>query len=186
MKRKTISIPIALLATVLMASSMVAVSQAWGPNPKLEYVSYDLQQVPGPGETTYVDASNAPELIIMEATETAIEVVITIDDEVYTYPDDFDYEGKTHIEFNAITGEGLARVEKLFIFNLPGKPVLKSWLVLRITGLIMNPATGQIDPENVHSEGEFRLAGTRRFATVEGFGLVEDIHHFGFIKGWPL
>lgn len=87
---------------------------------------------------------------------------------------------KSHIEFNAITGEGLARVEKTFIFNWPGKPILKSWATLHVTGLSQPP-----DPENVHSQGQFTLTGTRRFRSVEGLGLVDDLHHFGFIKGWP-
>jgi hypothetical protein len=191
MKRKTLLISIVALATVLMASSILAISQAWCPikpiKPKPEFIGYDFRQVPGAGEITYIDASGAPELIIMESTEGILEGTLTIGDQVYTYPEDFDYNGMLHTEFNAITGEGFARAEKTFIFNMHGKPILKSWLVVCITGLFIDPETGElIDPENMHSEGDFKLTGTKRFASVEGFGLEKDAHHFGFIKGWPL
>lgn len=177
MNKKTLILT-SVTMLVILTTSMIATAHAWK-GPKKEFVSYDLIQIMGPGETTYVDASGAPELVIIESTETAIEISITIDGQVYTYPEDFDYEGKSRIEFNAITGEGIASVEKTFIFNWPGKPILKSWVTLRITGL-----SQPTDPENIHSQGVFTLTGTRRFGSVEGFGLVEDLHHFGFIKGW--
>jgi hypothetical protein len=185
MKRKTLLISIVVLATVLMASSMIAVSQAWW-KPKPEYVGYDLRQVIGGGEITYVDATGAPELIIMEATDTMSEGTLTIDDQAYTYPNDFDYNGIAHIELNAITGEADVRLKKTFTFKMHGKPTLESWAVLHTTGYIPDPVTGVVDPENLHSEGVFKLTGTGRFALVDGFGLEKDTHHFGFIKGWPL
>lgn len=94
MRKKPLLISTVALTAVLVASSMIAVSQAWGWGRKPEYIGYDLTQITGPGETTYVDASGAPELIIIDGTETAIEISITIDDQVYTYPENFDYEGK--------------------------------------------------------------------------------------------
>jgi len=187
MKKKTLSICIIVLATVLIASSMIAVSQAWWPFFKPEYVGYDLIQVMGDGELINMDASGAPERIITESTDTMTEGTLTIGDHVYTYPDDFDYKGNIYFEFNAITGEGLARIEKTLIFNLPGKPTLKSWLLVHMTGIILDPVTGEVvDPDNIQSSGEFKLTGTGRFAQVEGFGIEKATHHFGFIKGWPL
>jgi hypothetical protein len=186
MKRKTLLISIVVLTTVLMASSMIAVSQAWWPFHNPEYVGYDLRQVMGGGEIIYTDPSGAPKLIIIEATDTMSEGTLTIGDQVYTYPDDFDYNGIAHIELNAITGEADVRLEKTFTFKMHGKPTLKSWVVLRTTGYIPDPVTGVVDPENLHSEGVFKLTGTGRFALVEGFGLEKDTHHFGFVKGWPL
>jgi hypothetical protein len=187
MKKKTLSICIIALTAVLMASSMIAVSQAWWPFYKPEYVGYDFIQVMGDGELISMDASGAPELIIMESTDTMIEGTLTIGDKVYSYPDDFNYRGTIYMELNLITGEGLARIEKTLTFNVPGKPALKSWLVIHMTGLMFDPVTGEIaDTENIQSEGDFKLTGTGRFAQVEGFGIEKATHHFGFIKGWPL
>ncbi len=186
MKRRTVLFSIAALTTILLASSMAAVTQAWWPWNKPEYVAYDLRQIRAPGPTTSIDNSSFP-IIIADSSDTIISANLTIGNHVYTYPDDFTYNSTIHIERNALTGEATVTGHKIFVFNLPGKPTLESWLVLRMTGLIFDPNTGQpVDPTKIHSEGQFKLTGTGRFASVDGFGLEQDDHHFGFIKGWPL
>jgi hypothetical protein len=185
-KRKTVLISTVALMTVLVASSMIAATQAWWwrpLTPNEEYIRYDLYSVPAEGEVIYIDDSGAPELIIVESTDTIIEGNLTIGGQVYTYPEDFDYEGITYGEINALTGEGESRIEKTFIFNLPANPTLKCWAVMHFTGFT---ALDEGEPAEISTEGEFQLTGTKQFATVEGFGIIQNLHHFGFIKGWPL
>jgi hypothetical protein len=183
----------------LAASSAIAVSQAWWPHIfKSEYVGYDLKVVYGPVTVTYVDASGAPELVIVEhVIENASECTIAIDDEVYSYPDDFDITATHHIELNALTGNGLVRTVGTFTFKLAGRPTLTFWGVARITGFLQTPDGTLINPEDFRGQGDFELTGTKRFSKVEGFGLGDTmfnppeytnqyVHQIGFIKGWPL
>ena len=199
MKRKIMLIVAVSLLMVLSASSIIAVSQAWRPiNPKSEYVGYDLKVVYGPVTVTYVDATGAPELVIVEhIIKNASECTITIDDKVYSYPDDFDITATHHIELNALTGNGLVRTECAFTFKLPGCPTLMFWGVARITGFLQTPDGTLINPEDFRGQGEFELTGTKRFSKVEGFGLGNTmfnppeytnqyVHQIGYIKGWPL
>ena len=175
MKRKPILTVASILLALLATLSLIALSQA---QPKSEFVTYDLKQIPAPGETISTDTSNYP-IVKSESTDTMVEGTITIGDNMYTYPDDFEYESRIYSEINVETGEGTARLEKTFTFNLPGNPKLKSWLVITMTGLIQ-----PVNPENIHTQGEFKLTGTKQFSLVEGFGLENNGHHFGFIKGW--
>jgi hypothetical protein len=199
MRRKNVLLLAITLVVLLSASSVIAVSQAWGlRKPNKEYVSYDLKVVYGSVTVTYVDASGAPELIIIEhAVESAIEATITIDNEVHSYPGDFDIAVTHHIELNALTGEGLVRTAGEFTFNTPSKPTLAFWGVARITGFLQTPDGTLINPEDFRGQGQFELTGTKLFNKVEGFGLGDTIfyppeytnqyvHQIGYIKGWPL
>jgi hypothetical protein len=199
-KRKTMCIFMVSLLVVLSASSIIAVSQAWwSVKPKLEYVGYDLKVVYGPVTITYVDASGAPALVIVEhIIENASECTITIDDDkVYNYPDDFSISVTHHVELNALTGNGLVRTVGTFTFKLPGRPTLTFWGVARITGFLQTPDGTSINPENFRGEGDFELTGAKRFSNVEGFGFGDTsfyppeytnqyVHQIGYIKGWPL
>jgi hypothetical protein len=195
-KRKNILILTVSLLMILSASSIVAISQAWWRKP--EYAGFDLKVVYGPVTVTSVDASGAPELVIIEhVIESAEECTVTIDDKVYSYPEDFDITVTHHVELNALTGNGLVRTVGTYIFKLPGRPTLTFWGVARITGLWQTPDGTLINPEDFRGQGDFELTGTKRFSTVEGFGLGNTIfnppeytnqyvHQIGFIKGWPL
>jgi hypothetical protein len=199
MKRKNVLLFAIVLCVLLSASSFIAVSQAWRlRKPNKEYLSYDLKVIYGSVTITYVDASGAPELIIIEhSVENAVEATITIDDEVYSYPDDFDIAVNHHIELNALTGEGLARTAGEFTFNVPSHPTLAFWGVARITNFWQAPDGTIINPEDFRGKGQFELTGTKLFNKVEGFGLGDTIfyppeytnqyvHQIGYIKGWPL
>jgi hypothetical protein len=196
-KRRTILVVTVALLMVLSASSIIAISQAWW-KPKPEYVGFDLKVIYGPVTITYVDASGAPELVIVEhIIETAVECTVAIDDKVYSYPDDFDISVTHHVELNALTGNGLVRTVGTFTFKLPGKPTLTYWGVARITGLWQTPEGTLINPQDFRGQGEFQLSGTKLFNRVEGFGLGDTVfnppeytnqyvHQIGFIKAWPL
>jgi len=197
MKRKTLLILTIALVTVLSTSSIIAVSQA-GKGNSSEYVGYKLEAITGSPTITYTDPSGGPNLIILESTiDDIIEFTVTIDDEVYTYPDDFDVTSNQHTEFNAITGNGFARVEGTITFKLAGNPTLTYCVVNRLTGFKMALGGTLLTPEDIRFEGELELSGTRRFNNAEGFGLTESyyiqpeytqMHHFqfGLIKGWSL
>jgi hypothetical protein len=186
MRRKTFLFLVIALVSVLIGSSMLAVTQGWWPWSKPEYVVYNLKQVAGPSVVISMDNSGFP-IIVVESSGSIIAGNITIDDTVYHYPNDFTYNDTTYIERNALTGEAYARVHKILTFKLPGNPTLESWLVTSMSGIIIDPNTGQpVNPANIHTDGQFKLTGTGRFASVDGFGLEHDFYHFGFIKGWPL
>jgi hypothetical protein len=186
LKRKNLLISVVALTAILLASSMIALTQAWSYRTWSEYVTYDLKQVSGPSVIISMDNSGFP-IIVAESSGSMTTGNITIGDKVYYYPDDFTYNDTTHVERNAITGEAIARVHKVFTFNIQGHPTLESWLVTSMSGVIIDPNTGQpVNPANIHTDGQFRLTGTGRFALVDGFGLEKDFYHFGFIKGWFL
>jgi hypothetical protein len=187
------------LGVLLSTSSIIAVSQAWGPKkPSREYVGYDFKVVYGPVTVTYVDASGAPNLIIVEHfVDSAVEATLTIDDKTYSYPDDFDIAVTHHVEFNALTGEGLVRTVGTFTFKMFGQPTLTFWGVARMTGFWQAPDGTLMNPEDFRGQGQFELTGTKRFIKVEGFGFGDTmfnppeytnqyVHQIGFIKGWPL
>jgi hypothetical protein len=187
MKRKRVLISIVALTTILLVSSMVALTQAWWPWSRPEYVTYNLRQIRASSPIANIDNSSFP-IIIADSSDVMIAGNLTIGDHVYTYPNDFTYNSTLHVERNAITGDGIVTGHKIFVFfNLSGKPTLESWLVTRISGYIFDPNTGQpVNPANMHSSGEFKLTGTGMLSSVDGFGLEQDDHHFGFIKGWPM
>ena len=187
------------LGVLLSTSSIIAVSQAWGPKkPSREYVGYDFKVVYGPVTVTYVDASGAPNLIIVEHfVDSAVEATLTIDDKTYSYPGDFDIAVTHHVEFNALTGEGLVRTVGTFTFKMFGQPTLTFWGVARMTGFWQAPDGTLMNPEDFRGQGQFELTGTKRFIKVEGFGFGDTmfnppeytnqyVHQIGFIKGWPL
>lgn len=196
MKRKNLLVCIVALTAVLLASSVIAVSQAlWPSIAKPEYVLYDFEATLSPAvEITMNDASGFP-LIVMEGNrlvEGIIEMTVRIGDKVYSYPDDFSYRETFHSEVNAITGSGFDRVASTFIFKLPGNPTLTDWLVAHVTGMGQPPAPFA----NAKFEGTIELSGTSTLEHVEGFGLEEayalppdgvniHVHHVGLIKGWP-
>jgi hypothetical protein len=195
-KRRTILIVTVALLMVLSASSIIAISQAWW-KPKPEYVGYDLKVVFGQPTGVDVDNSGAPELIILEHVVGAIEANVTIDDNVYSYPDDFDIIVTHHVEFNAITGKGLCRNEGIITFKLHGCPTLTYWGVARLKDFRVAPDGTFISPEDFRAEGDFKLTGNKRLSNVDGFGLGEVyfappeythqyVHQFGYIKGWTL
>jgi hypothetical protein len=179
---------------------MIAISQAWHPiKPKPEYVGFDFKAALGSGFiVTLYDTSGAPSSIIMEGHSTSGRVIkgnITINDKVYYYPDDFDYNETFHIEFSLITKMGFLRAEAIYTFKkLPGHPTLTDWIVSHITNAWDYP--------NTKYGGQFKITGTKMFDNVEGFGIDEGyypgpvyppdptavsiVHHCGFIKDWPL
>ena len=199
MKRKTTLVLTMALLTVLSASSIIATAQAWWPHkPKPEYVGYTLELINYEGALTYIDTSGAPSLIIFEGVAGEIvDCTITIDDTVYTYPDDFNYNHSYHLEFNVITGEGFARSESTLTFKWPGHPTITTWAVSRVSGVRIYPNGTYVAPEEVKYEGTFEISGTKQFSSFEGFGLDETylmppdyklnyIKQMGYIKGWPL
>jgi hypothetical protein len=183
LKKKVLAV--VALTVILATASMVALAQAWWP-PAPMFVPYSLSQIRIPGDIISMDNSSYP-IILIESSDTLAAANLTIGDTVYTYPDDFTYNSSITVERNALTGEAAVVGYKIFTFNLPGQPTLESWLVLHMTGLIMDPNTGMpVDPSAVHSSGQFRLTGTGRFASVDGFGLENDDYHWGYIRGWNL
>jgi hypothetical protein len=198
MKRKTTLTLTMVLLTVLSVSSIAATAQAWWPTKnKPEYVGYSLEVTNYEGSLTYIDASAAPSLIIFEGVvgET-VDCTITIDDTVYTYPDDFNYSHSYHLEFNAQTGEGFTRSESTLTFKGYGHPTITTWAVSKVSGLHIYPNGSYVAPEEVNYEGTFEISGTKQFSNFEGFGLSEAyflppdctlnyIKQVGYIKGWP-
>lgn len=196
MKRKTVLFLTLAMVTVLSTSSMVSLSQAWWPTvyPKPDYVGYSMKAICGPSVITYVDASAAPTLVILEAMcGEVIDCNITIGDKVYYYPDDFDYTYTNYMEINAITGEGIGRVETTITFHTPWQPIITVWGISRMTDFGFKPDGTNATPETARAEGEYKLTGTRN--NMEGFGVSEayflspehvDLYtyEFGYIKGW--
>jgi hypothetical protein len=195
MKRKALIIFATSLIIVLATSTIVATAQAWWfPKPKTEYVGYSLEGISGPPIATSTDASDAPNIVV-ESTLEWTELTITINDVVYSYPEDFDRSSTTHMEFNVITGEGFARTESTLTFNMPGHPTLTFVGVSRISGLHMTPDGTLLTPQEVRNEGNIDLTGSRRFSNVDGIALSQSYylqpdytqlyhHQFGLIKGW--
>jgi hypothetical protein len=199
MKRRNIVLFAITLGVLLSASSIIAVSQAWGPKkPTKEYVGYDFKVAYGSVTVTYVDASGAPELIIVDhRVDNTVWATLTIDDEAYSYPNDFDIAVTHHVEFNALTGEGLVRTEGTFTFKVHGHPTMTFWGVARMTGFWQAPDGTLTNPEDFRGQGQFKLTGTNRLNNVDGFGFGDTIfnppeytnqyvHQIGFIKGWRL
>jgi hypothetical protein len=198
LKRRNVLILTLSLLTLLSASSVIAISQAWWPmKPKSEYVGYEVEGITGAATITYVDTSDAPNIIIESIFEDIVEFTITIDGNMYSYPEDFDIISTHYAEFNAATGTGFTRVEGAFIFKLPGRPTLNYNVVSRTTGFKMAPDGTLLTPGDIRIEGDMKVSGNRMFNKAEGFGLTESYyvapeytqmyhHQFGVIKGWPL
>lgn len=117
------------------------------------------------------------------ASDGVVELVITIDGDEYSYPDDFSYTEKWHLELNLATITGTLTVESAYTFNLPGNPTITEWI---ITNLLVDEYSGI-----------FQLTGTKMFNKVEGGGTEAGLQglyngetalfvdHTGLIKGWP-
>jgi hypothetical protein len=197
-KRKTTLILTISLLVLLSVSSVIAISQAWWPmKHKPEYVGYTLEIINGEGPLTYIDTSDLPNIIFEGVSGDIVECTVTIDDKVYTYPDDFNYSHSYHLEFNAMTGKGFLRSEAIITFNLPGHPTITTWIVSQASGIRLYPNGTYITPEEVKYESRFEVSGTKQFNKVEGFGLGEAYlmppeytknyaNNLGYIKGWPL
>lgn len=195
MNKKIIMFTTIAILSILCAS-MIAMSQA-GHKPKSEFVGYDYRAVMGPNTIISVDSSGAPIIKMEMVQENIIEITLTIDNQVYTYPDDFDLIASSYAEINAVTGEGFARTEGTLVFNIAGSPTLSYWVVSSLSGYNFSPQGTILNPENIKIEGELKLTGTKKLNTVDGFGLTEgrtlppdftnqQIHQFGFIKDWTL
>jgi hypothetical protein len=201
--RRAVLTSIVVISTLLIASSIIATSQAWWLQKlRPKYVDYELEAIIGPSIITDFDDSGAPDIVIEGTHDSLLEGTITINDKVYSYPDDFEYTASFHIEVNAITGEGFIRSVNTFTFKLKGRPAITGWLISRVTGMTFTPDGELAAPEEIKFEGSFQLSGTKQFDKVEGFGLEEghmipiqqgdettytnNVHHFGFIKDYPL
>lgn len=194
---KKILIITAVAILAIVSSSLVVTSLGWR-NTKQEYVGYKIEALTGDPTITNIDTSGAPSLIIIESNiDNIFEFTLTVDDAVYTYPEDFDVISTQYTELNAITGNGFTRVEGKIIFNLPSNPTLTYRVVNQITGYQMGVDGTLLTPEARHANGDLELRGTQKFNNIEGFGLAESyfmppeytqMHHiqFGLIKGWPL
>jgi hypothetical protein len=192
-KKKLILASVALLA--ILTSSIVVVSAWHYRKPKQEYVVYDLKLRLNPmaSVTTFTDASNYP-IIVTDSYMTdggVVEANVTINGEVYTYPEDFDYNYTAHLDLNYVTGNGFIIIQEKLTFNhLPGHPTLKGRAEEKATGLILIP---EIDISNLEYFGNYQISGTKMFGNVEGDGMGMEgqstglvTRHFGLIKGWPL
>jgi hypothetical protein len=197
-KRNVLALTI-IIGILFSTFSIVAVGQALGPKmANKEYVAYDFKVVYGAVTITSVDASGAPGLIIVEhSVESAVEATLKIDDKVYLYPDDFEIAVTHHVEFNALTGEGLVRTVGTFTFKAFGHPTLTFWGVARMTGFWQAPDGSLTNPEDFRGQGQFELTGTKILNNVDGFGFGDTmfyppeythqyVHQTGFIKGWSL
>jgi hypothetical protein len=191
MRKRFLILTITLVA-VLTISSMAALSQAWHPS-KPDYVSFDFQGVYVKGVST-ADNTSAPNLIIVTGNNTLINGNLTIDGKTFFYPQDFSTNSTFQIEYSAVTGEGINRVQNTLTFNMANNSTITMWGVVRITGFPSSPLTGSFN--NTKLDGEFQLTGTKQLSTVNGFGLQSarylppdmnlNGHIFGYIRGWPL
>ncbi|MGD6850572.1 MAG: hypothetical protein ACQCN6_00760 [Candidatus Bathyarchaeia archaeon] len=196
MRRKSLLFSVTALVVLLASTAVIATSQAWWPiRYKQEYVGYDFKATFGAVSDVTVDASGAPNSIILEHSVGVIKCNLTIGDKVYIYPDDFDVNVVHHVEFSAITGEGLSRNEGIITFKVPGQPTLTYWGVAHLTNFRTNPDGTFISPQDFRAEGQFILTGTKQLVNVDGFGISDVyfappeytnqyVHQMGFIKGW--
>jgi len=201
MKRRTILVSITLIAVIALSSVLQITQANSAKKDSSELLRYDFDVIFGQPIFLSVDDSGAPELIITETTATILDCKVTIDDQVYYYPDDFDIVVNQYTELNPITGEGLIRAEATMIFEIHGPrarwPSLSFWGVSRVTGWQALPDGSIISPENVRGEGQFELTGTKRLDDVTGFGIGTfsfvgadytnmHVRQLGYIKGWSL
>jgi hypothetical protein len=193
---KKIMILATLAIVAVLTSSLIVTSLGWR-NSKQEYVGYKLEALTGEPTITNINTQGAPNIIIETVIDNIFEFTVTIGDEVYTYPGDFDVISTQYTEFNAITGNGFTRVEGKLVFNLPSNPTLNYNVVNQISGYKMGLDGTLLTPEARQANGDLLLSGTQKFNSVEGFGLSEahfaapqytQMQHiqFGLIKGWPL
>jgi hypothetical protein len=192
-RRKLILASVALLA--ILTSSIVVVSALQSVKTKQEYVVYDLKLILNPtaSVTTFTDASNYP-IIVTDSYMTdggVVQASVTINNEVYTYPEDFDYNYTSHLDLNYETGNGFIIIQETLTFkNLPGQPTLEGRAEEKATGLIILP---ELDISNLEYFGNYQISGTKMFENVQGDGMGMEgqstglvTRHFGLIKGWPL
>ena len=188
MNKKIIGIAIALLTAVMVIAPLIGATTAKNVKIKEKDVSYELDVLYSHAEVTYVDSSGYPELVIVEEFHpigSIIYLTVTIDDIVYSYPDDFDYSDFWHAELNYNTLEGILEVEWVLTFNLPGNPTI----IGRPITTVWNFGTS-----DVNLAGTVTLTGTGLFDKVKGYAVDEGwdvggnfyVHHVGVLKGWPL
>ncbi|MCW3999489.1 MAG: hypothetical protein NWE93_04565 [Candidatus Bathyarchaeota archaeon] len=192
MRKKILTLITAIaLTSILAVSSLVAVSQAWFPS-KSEYVSFDFQGVYLRG-VSVVDNASAPNLIKVTGNNTLIQGNLTVDGKTYSYPQDFSVNSTFQMEYSAVTGEGIVRVQNTLTFNMANNASITVWGVGRVSGF---PSTATGSFNNTKLDGEFQLTGTEQFTSVNGFGLQNgrypppdmnlNGHMFGYIRGWSL
>jgi hypothetical protein len=191
-KRKTLIVSIVLVS--VLASSLMVVSQASFGKLPASYVDYTFRLTMNPNATggrviTSMDSSRYP-IVVIEGYYTNASIVtanVTINDETYVYPDDFDYNYTFHFELNNATGFGLMLVqETLYFKNMPGNPTLN--------GLSEEKATGYMAPfTNFEFNGDFQVTGTGMFRWVKGEGIGAFgastgfvVYHCAQICGWPI
>jgi hypothetical protein len=197
MRRKTISVlAAAILVIVLVTSPVLLMTAAHLQTPDQSYVGFDSKLVPSPSISTYVDNSSLPNLLVRDLVTNSLYVGnITINGHVYVYPNDFNYSSNLHVELNPNTGNGFARNNCTIVFNVPGQPILMTWIVVKFSGLYVLP-NGTTIAQNYTGYSTFKLTGTGITSQVDGFGIGEAYyippnytqqfqHAFGYIKGWP-
>ena len=192
MNRKVLITIVALLVTVMVATSLLETVEACGRGwHKKRLFTYKLEARLGSPANTNVDNSGAPTLIIAEGyrpSTSVYECTVTINGKTYSYPEDFNYEEQYHMEMHPLIKEADLTVETTLTFNLPGHPTLKESLTSKLTNMGTPEAT---------YDGTFILTGTKMFCKVTGGGSEEGyyegeapnriliIHHTGLIKGLP-
>jgi hypothetical protein len=173
------------LTFVLMVTALAGTVSANIGQTKKEYVDYRFEAVlTAPVVSVEV---NQPNIVIegYRPSSGVLSCEVTINDNTYSYPDDFQYTENFRIEGNVITGKGTLEVKTLFTFNLPGHPQLTEYLYCQVAGI----GTGNM----VIEEGSFSLTGNKLLNQVEGGGTpastqvagVDNALHIGQIIGWP-
>lgn len=192
MNKKIMVAIVALLATAMVATSMLGTAEAcgWGRNwgwHRQRFYTYKADGIVGKPVITSTDESNAPFVIIVEGYRPAssvVECIITINGVEYSYPEDFDYEEVFRVEVNGLTGDSNLTATTTYTFiHLPGKPSISEHITAIQSG-------GTYD-------GSFTLSGTKMFHKVKGGGSdmahpegeepdqVLVISRNGWVKGWP-
>jgi hypothetical protein len=188
MKKKVLISIITIIAVALVATPVIGSVLAGRGTNKRTFVTYELKATVDTPEITYTDTSGAPNLIILEGYRpdaSKLDINVTINGVLYSYPEDINYEETFRMEFSAITNEGVIIPETVLTFvNLPGKPQIIDFAIGKMTG---------INTPDQQSEGTVSLAGTKIFSKVEGNGWEKGYrlpseayytHHLAAIKGW--
>jgi hypothetical protein len=196
--KRTVLASLALIA-VLAASAMLLVPQAQTDSQSTaqDYVGYETRIIQNEPTILSIDNSSMPQLLIIEQQIDGLtEGNLTINGQVYVYPDDFNFSSYQYVALNPMTGEGFVRINGNITLNMTEPSTLCHWVVAHFTGLLLDPNGTMLAPENYTSTSTFRLSGTGMLSDVDGFGVgvssfvppnytTQAIHQFGFIKGWP-
>ena len=184
MKKRIFMLVLTLMAVSILSGLLVSTVAANRGQTKKEYVDYRFDAIL---TDAVVTVEVTPPHIVVEGYRPPSGIqscVLTINGEVYSYPQDFSYTESFRIEGNIITQEGVLEVKTVFTFNMPGNPTVTEWLTGQVTGI----GTG-----NMALEGTFYLTGTKMFNKVEGGGTpfstqvsgVDYALHIGLVKGCP-